>query len=105
MPSIPCDHAWFESWELAGVPVFRFFVEPVIRAVNYATQVLGYKRVVMMGLSGGGWTTTLAAALDPRIALSTPVAGSVPCDFAHTSWDFEQSCNNSWARVANYTSL
>lgn len=108
------------------MPVFRFFIEPVVRAINYATQVslralqntiapcllfcvrrqtLGYKHVVMMGLSGGGWTTTLAAALDHRISLSTPVAGSIPCDFAHTSWDFEQSCNSSWARVANYTSL
>ena len=26
------------------------------------------ERVIMMGLSGGGWTTTLAAAVDPRIA-------------------------------------
>ena len=26
------------------------------------------ERIIMMGLSGGGWTTTLAAAVDPRIA-------------------------------------
>ena len=25
------------------------------------------ERIIMMGLSGGGWTTTLAAAVDPRI--------------------------------------
>ena len=31
----------------------------------------------MIGLSGGGWSTTVAAALDPRIGLSLPVAGSV----------------------------
>ena len=41
-------------------------------------QTLGYKRVVMVGLSGGGWTTTVAAAIDPRIDLSIPVAGSLP---------------------------
>jgi hypothetical protein len=32
----------------------------------------------MLGLSGGGWSTTLAAAVDPRIQLSFPTAGSVP---------------------------
>ena len=30
------------------------------------------------------------AALDPRVALSFPIAGSIPLDFHHISWDFEQ---------------
>ncbi len=50
----------------------------MILAVNYAVGALGYDHIVMLGLSGGGWTTTLAAAVDARIALSMPVAGSVP---------------------------
>lgn len=33
---------------------------------------------LQVGLSGGGWTTTVAAAVDPRITLSIPVAGSTP---------------------------
>ena len=32
----------------------------------------------MIGLSGGGWTTAVAAAIDTRIKLSIPVAGSAP---------------------------
>src|SRR5438445_13772028 len=32
----------------------------------------------MSGISGGGWTTHLYAALDPRIKESFPVAGSLP---------------------------
>ena len=52
----------------------------------------------MAGLSGGGWTTTIASALDPRIVLSFPVAGSVPFamrdehpgDPYHDLGDFEQ---------------
>lgn len=32
----------------------------------------------MVGLSGGGWTTQLMAAIDPRIKQSVPVAGSAP---------------------------
>jgi hypothetical protein len=47
-------------------------------SVNYAVNVLGYKHVVLVGLSGGGWTTTVTAAVDPRIKLSIPIAGSVP---------------------------
>ena len=56
----------------------------------------------MMGLSGGGWTTTLAAALDPRIDLSIPIAGSIPCNFGHTSIDFEQFCERPYNQVCDY---
>ena len=37
------------------------WVEPVVLAINYA-KTLGYKRIVLVGLSGGGWTPTVAAA-------------------------------------------
>ena len=60
----------------------------------------------MAGLSGGGWTTTFAAAIDKRITGSFPIAGSVPCSMRNPlghvvgqNWtgnddeDFEQSCN------------
>ena len=46
-------------------------------AVNFA-KAQGYSKIVMVGLSGGGWTTTVAAGLDPRIDLSIPIAGSLP---------------------------
>eukprot|EP00927_Polykrikos_kofoidii_P054348 TRINITY_DN48777_c0_g1_i1.p1 TRINITY_DN48777_c0_g1~~TRINITY_DN48777_c0_g1_i1.p1 ORF type:complete len:455 (+),score=44.30 TRINITY_DN48777_c0_g1_i1:107-1471(+) len=105
LDAVPCRHQWFKKFDDQGAPVFRFFLEPVVQAVSYATSVLGYKRIVMAGLSGGGWTTTLMAAIDPRITLSFPIAGSMPCDFKHTSWDFEQYCDSKWAIVANYTSL
>lgn len=54
----------------------RFFIEPVHTFLNIVGQ--GFKRICMMGLSGGGWTTTVCAALDPRIHRSYPVAGTVP---------------------------
>eukprot|EP00050_Salpingoeca_kvevrii_P013686 m.30486 g.30486 ORF g.30486 m.30486 type:complete len:381 (-) comp5226_c0_seq2:145-1287(-) len=74
----PTSHEWFAQWEAKGDHTLRFFIEPVVLAVNYALDVLHYKHVVMVGLSGGGWTTTVAAAVDPRIELSIPIAGSVP---------------------------
>jgi dienelactone hydrolase len=33
------------------------------------------KRVVVSGLSGGGWQTIFVSSLDPRVTLSNPVAG------------------------------
>lgn len=104
-PYGPHDHAWFKQFADQGVPWMRFFIEPVILTINYAKAVLGYSNIVMMGLSGGGWTTTVVPAVDPRITLSMPVAGSTPCDFRHTSWDFEQFCDSPWARTGNYTAL
>jgi hypothetical protein len=53
------------------------FVEPVIRALN-RIPLEYYTDVTMLGYSGGGWTTSLCAALDERINYSFPVAGSLP---------------------------
>ncbi len=87
------SHEWFEPYEKAGVRCLRYFVEPVVLMTDYALRRLGYERVVMLGLSGGGWTTTLAAAVDTRITLSFPVAGSLPFDMydpRYDSRDWEQ---------------
>jgi hypothetical protein len=54
------------------------FLEPVLVAINYTMDKYKFEDVTMIGLSGGGWTTTLYAAIDPRVTLSVPVAGSYP---------------------------
>ena len=56
----------------------RFFIEPVIAAINFIQKEYSFLDINMVGISGGGWTTTLCAALDPRIRLSFPVAGTLP---------------------------
>jgi hypothetical protein len=48
------------------------FLVPVVAVVNYSGAD------VMMGLSGGGWTTVVTTAVDPRIRRSYSVAGSIP---------------------------
>lgn len=60
----------------SGHPV-QLFLTPVAVVLNYA-QPLGYNAVYMTGVSGGGWTTTVYAALDPRITRSYPAAGTLP---------------------------
>jgi len=62
-----------------GGSTLRFFIEPVTVGINYfIKRNPGYQDISMVGLSGGGWTTHIAAAVDSRINLSFPVAGSYP---------------------------
>ena len=64
--------------EREGIPALRYFIEPAVLTINFA-KAMGYDRIFFGGLSGGGWTTTVVSALDPRVELSFPVAGSLPC--------------------------
>ncbi len=69
----------FESHELMKFldqPI-NYFITPVVIMVNYA-RTQNFRDITMCGISGGGWTTTLAAAVDPRINYSFPVAGTYP---------------------------
>ena len=62
-----------------GGSALRFFVEPVVQGINQFVRTNpGSADISMIGLSGGGWTTVLAAAVDPRIKLSISVSGSMP---------------------------
>jgi lysophospholipase L1-like esterase len=62
--------------KLASGNALQFFMEPVAISLNVLKP--RYREIHMAGLSGGGWTTTLYAAIDPAIRLSFPVAGSIP---------------------------
>lgn len=64
---------------------FRYFIEPVVVAINTVIAQRMFSDISMMGASGGGWTTVLAAAVDPRIANSASVAGSLPLFFPGAS--------------------
>lgn len=67
---------------LAGEPgpdhPLHLFLEPVAAGINHAIDAWGVDEIAMLGISGGGWTTTIYAAIDPRVRLSFPVAGSLP---------------------------
>jgi hypothetical protein len=66
-----------------GSPI-KFFLEPTAIGLNYLKtrgrpdQFPKYREFHMIGLSGGGWTTTVYAAIDPTIRCSFPVAGTIP---------------------------
>ena len=55
----------------------QYFINPVITMINYSSNKK-FDDIAMVGFSGGGWTTTLVAAMDSRINYSFPVSGSIP---------------------------
>lgn len=57
---------------------FYYFLAPIKSAIDYLQVNRNWNEFVMYGLSGGGWATTLYSAIDTRIRLSFPVAGSIP---------------------------
>jgi hypothetical protein len=83
-----------------------YFINPVVVMLNYA-ESLGFKRIHMCGISGGGWTTTLVAGIDTRIDSSFPVAGTYPLYIRFISspeknyGDFEQTWPELYREV-NY---
>jgi hypothetical protein len=66
-----------------GSPI-KYFLEPTAISLNHlktgnrAGGFPRYRAFHMTGLSGGGWTTTVYAAIDPTIRCSLPVAGTIP---------------------------
>jgi len=66
--------------QAAKTPTFnplRLFVEPLLATVN-DYEARGITNIGIFGLSGGGWTVDLYAALDERVDLSYSLAGSMP---------------------------
>lgn len=90
-----------EIWQHEGMArldsdasALRFFLQPTLATVNFFHDN-GLTNIGMMGLSGGGWTTTLYSALDPRILHSYSVAGTLPTYLRPSAWrpsigDWEQ---------------
>jgi pimeloyl-ACP methyl ester carboxylesterase len=90
-----------------GRPI-QFFIRPVVAVINQIMERADVKMVAMAGLSGGGWTTLLTAALDPRIARSAEVSGSAPFFLSagepSLRGDYEQTDPGMY-RIANYLEL
>src|SRR5262249_11566784 len=86
----------------------QFFMEAVTRFLNYAISLGIYSNYYMVGLSGGGWTTTVYSAIDPRIEMSFPVAGTVPLFMRSCpdhSGDAEDYYDHGFYSIAGYQDL
>lgn len=94
-----------------GSPI-KYFLEPVAIGLNYLEtqdrkgRFPRYRSFHMAGLSGGGWTTTVYAAIDPRIRCSFPVAGTIPL-YLRTGGSVgdREQFDESFYRLAGYPDL
>jgi hypothetical protein len=64
--------------ESATFSPLSLFFDPITRSLNYLLNAGTYDEIDMIGISGGGWTTVLYAAMDTRIKSSYSVAGTYP---------------------------
>lgn len=74
----PDHHEVLGEHESDGFSAARLFVEPAIALINEYAAGSSLTEVAVIGFSGGAWTTTLLAAIDPRVTFSCQVAGSCP---------------------------
>jgi hypothetical protein len=99
------DHLAYLDPLMEGSPI-SLFIEPVIVMLNELDA--RFEDISMVGLSGGGWTTTIAAALDQRIDRSFPAAGTLPLSarlVRPDSWgDWEQH-EHTFYELAGYEDL
>ena len=72
------SHNQFELLESDDFTPIKFFIEPIIISNNYFDSNYNFDSYYMIGISGGGWTATLAAAIDDRISQTYSIAGSYP---------------------------
>ena len=55
-----------------------YFFSPINTTLNYLSENYAFTDYYMVGISGGGWTSTIYPALDTRISKSFAIAGSIP---------------------------
>ena len=79
----------------------RVFLESALFGLNHSIAELDPEHVYMCGISGGGWSTTMLAAMDTRIEWSCDVFGSVPLSMRPPGdgGDYEQTITPPWMSV------
>ena len=91
-----------EHGDFAALPApIEPFMVPWTVLYEYASRLYG--DIIIAGVSGGGWSCSLYAALDERVRLSVPVAGVWPRALrGHNDiGDFEQQHDPLW-ETASY---
>jgi hypothetical protein len=83
----------------------KYFVDPIAVSINYVKHRFAYSTISFVGVSGGGWTASLYAALDPRVTNSYPVAAGYPLFLRDDDLgDYEQTLPAMY-RIVNYLEL
>lgn len=102
-------HGRMNQLDLCGASGLAPFYLAMSRAIDLGLELehADPSRVLVAGLSGGGWQTILISSLDRRVTLANPVAGY---GSFHTNLEFEdmgdsEQAPSDMAALADYTHL
>lgn len=101
------SHNHLKFLESPSFHPIKFFVTPISTSLNFIDEKYNFDSYHMVGLSGGGWTTSLYSSLDPRISKSFSIAGSFPIIFRSDTknfGDYEQTIPD-FLKISNYLEL
>ncbi len=97
-------HNQFVLLESEKFSSMSYFFTPLSVTLNYLSETHKMNDFHMVGISGGGWTTTVYPALDTRIIKSFSIAGSLPLSLRNVVedvGDYEQF-HPQFYSIANY---
>jgi len=98
------SHNNFSSIESEEFNPLSYFFEPIAVTLNFLDKEYEFKKYHLMGISGGGWTSSVYPAIDERISTSFSVAGGVPLDY-YRSQDASDWEPYQFSSIASYYDL
>ena len=100
-------HNQFVFFESENFSSMSYFFTPLSKTLNHLSNNFPFENFHMVGISGGGWTTTVYPALDTRITKSFSIAGSLPLSLrtiVDDVGDYEQY-HPEFYSIANYLDI
>lgn len=101
------NHNQFVLLDSDDFSSMTYFFSPVNITLNHIDKNFSFDEYYMIGISGGGWVTTVYSGIDDRIMKSFSVADSLPFSLRTTAddvGDYEQF-NPKFYSIANYLEL
>ena len=100
-------HNQFVLLESENFSSLELFFAPINSTLNYLEKNYSFSEFHIVGISGGGWVSTVYPALDPRISKSFSVSGSLPLSLRNVVddvGDYEQFHPDLFS-ITNYYDL
>ena len=100
-------HNQFVHLESETFSSMSYFFTPLSITLNYLSTNPSFENFHMVGISGGGWATTVYPSLDTRISKSFSIAGSLPFSLRTVIddiGDYEQY-HPEFYSIANYLDI
>jgi hypothetical protein len=100
-------HKQFPLLETDDFSPISYFVTPVTHTLNYLDDNYNFTDYYMIGISGGGWTSTIYSAIDTRISKSFSINGSLPLFLRVNPEDVGdwEALHPDLLKIANYLEL